>query len=94
MGKNAGTANGSERGTGSIVSAEFNLAYRWHSCISAKDDQWVQDFYRDLFGKDPLHLTTHDMMMGFAKFEKSIRMCFLLPFSPSRSPEWGNEQDR
>ena len=28
MGKNAGTANGSERGTGSIVSAEFNLAYR------------------------------------------------------------------
>ncbi|KAK7937986.1 heme peroxidase [Apiospora aurea] len=72
MGKNAGTFAGSERGTGSMVSAEFNLAYRWHSCISDKDDKWVQDFYRELFGKDPLNLTTHDMMMGFMKFEKSI----------------------
>ncbi|CAJ2503004.1 Uu.00g103980.m01.CDS01 [Anthostomella pinea] len=72
MGRDAGTHAGSERGTGSMVSAEFNLCYRWHSCISAKDDQWVQDFYQELFGKDPLSLSTQDMIMGFVKFEKSI----------------------
>ncbi|KAI0473051.1 linoleate diol synthase [Xylariaceae sp. FL0804] len=72
MGSDTGTFAGSERGTGSMVSAEFNLAYRWHSCISAKDDQWVQDFYRELFGKDPLGLSIQDMVMGFGQFEKSI----------------------
>ncbi|KAL7623519.1 hypothetical protein AAE478_007202 [Parahypoxylon ruwenzoriense] len=72
MGRDVGTNSGSERGTGSIVSAEFNLCYRWHSCISAKDDQWVRDFYQDLFGKDPLSLSTKDMVMGFAKFERGI----------------------
>ncbi|KAI1079732.1 linoleate diol synthase [Whalleya microplaca] len=72
MGRDAGTHSGSERGTGSMVSAEFNLCYRWHSCISAKDDQWVQDFYRELFGKDPLSLDIKDMLMGFSKFERRI----------------------
>ncbi|KAI1104345.1 linoleate diol synthase [Jackrogersella minutella] len=72
MGSEVGTHAGSERGTGSMVSAEFNLCYRWHSCISAKDDKWVQDFYRELFDKDPLELSTYDMIMGFAKFDRSI----------------------
>ncbi|KAH9885692.1 linoleate diol synthase [Xylariomycetidae sp. FL2044] len=72
MGRDAGTHSGSERGTGSMVSAEFNLAYRWHSCISAKDDQWVQDFYRELFDKDPLSLDVQDMIAGFVKFERRI----------------------
>lgn len=39
----------------------------------------MQDFYRELFNKDPLQVSTHDMMMGFAKFEKSIRTCLPLP---------------
>ncbi|KAI1389341.1 linoleate diol synthase [Hypoxylon trugodes] len=72
MGRDAGTNSGSERGTGSMVSAEFNLCYRWHSCISAKDDQWVQDFFRGIFNKDPQELSDHDMFMGFAKFERGI----------------------
>ncbi|KAI1148496.1 linoleate diol synthase [Nemania diffusa] len=73
MGKDAGTFAGAERGTGSMVSAEFNLAYRWHSCISAKDDQWIKDFYSTIFeDKDPLNLTLQDMAMGFVKFEKGI----------------------
>ncbi|KAI8952599.1 linoleate diol synthase [Xylaria longipes] len=74
MGKDAGTFAGSDRGTGSMVSAEFNLSYRWHSCISAKDDQWIKDFYATIFGeeKDPLDLTIQDMAMGFAKFERGI----------------------
>ncbi|KAI3322602.1 linoleate diol synthase [Xylariaceae sp. AK1471] len=73
MGKDAGTFAGAERGTGSMVSAEFNLSYRWHSCISAKDDQWIQDFYRGIFtDKDPLDITVQDMAMGFIKFERGI----------------------
>ncbi|KAH7030729.1 heme peroxidase [Microdochium trichocladiopsis] len=72
MGVNQGTKDLVAAGTGSAVSAEFNLCYRWHSCISAKDDKWVQDFYREIFNKDPLTVTERDMMMGFMKFEKSI----------------------
>ncbi|KAI0388734.1 linoleate diol synthase [Xylariaceae sp. FL0594] len=73
MGRDAGTFAGSERGTGSMVSAEFNLCYRWHSCISAKDDQWIQDFYREIFdGRDPLSLDLKDMAMGFVKFERGV----------------------
>jgi hypothetical protein len=72
MGIDAGTDKGAERGTGNMVSAEFNLCYRWHSCISEKDDKWVQDFYQDLFGKPADKLSSADMIMGFGKFERSI----------------------
>ncbi|KAI1289055.1 linoleate diol synthase [Xylaria venustula] len=73
MGKDTGTFPGAERGTGSMVSAEFNLSYRWHSCISAKDDEWIKEFYRGIFeNKDPENLTIQDMFMGFIKFDKSI----------------------
>lgn len=72
MGRDAGTAKGAEAGTGNVVSAEFNLCYRWHSCISEKDDRWIQDFYMDLFGKSATEVGIQDMVMGFAKFEKSI----------------------
>ncbi|KAI1767354.1 linoleate diol synthase [Hypoxylon sp. FL1150] len=72
MGRDAGTKAGSERGTGSMVSAEFNLCYRWHSCISAKDDKWLQGLFREALGKDPLEVSPYDLIMGFAKFDKSI----------------------
>ncbi|RYP35414.1 hypothetical protein DL767_003821 [Monosporascus sp. MG133] len=73
MGKNAGTRTGAERGTGNMVSAEFNLCYRWHSNISDKDDKWIQKMFGELFGgKDPATLTTQDMATGFMKFERSI----------------------
>ncbi|KAK4120585.1 heme peroxidase [Parathielavia appendiculata] len=65
----AGTSQGAERGTGNVVSAEFNLCYRWHSCISEKDDKWIEEFYHDFFGKSPSELTPHDLYTGFAKFE-------------------------
>lgn len=72
MGIDAGTSKGAERGTGNIVSAEFNLAYRWHSCISAKDDAWLQKFYHDVFGKPAAEITTQDMVMGFMKFDRGV----------------------
>ncbi|CAK7232698.1 hypothetical protein SCUCBS95973_009190 [Sporothrix curviconia] len=61
-----------ERGTGNVVSAEFNLCYRWHSCISAKDEKWIEDFYEDIFGKPAAEATMTDLMGGFVKFERSI----------------------
>lgn len=72
MGRDAGTSAGAESGTGNVVSAEFNLCYRWHSCISEKDDRWIQDFYADLFGKPATEVGVQDMVMGFTKFERSI----------------------
>lgn len=72
MGKDVGTKAGAERGTGNVVSAEFNLCYRWHSCISAKDDKLIQEMYFKLFGKPASEVTTQDMMMGFGKFGMSI----------------------
>jgi hypothetical protein len=72
MAMDAGTQAGAERGTGNVVSAEFNLCYRWHSCISAKDDLWIQGFYQSLFGKPAELVNPQDMVIGFGKFEKSI----------------------
>jgi hypothetical protein len=71
-GIDAGTKKGAERGTGNVVSAEFNLCYRWHSCISERDDKWIEEFYYDLFGKPGSELTVPDLVMGFAKFEGKI----------------------
>ncbi|KAI4593036.1 hypothetical protein KJ359_010122 [Pestalotiopsis sp. 9143b] len=35
--------------TGNQVSAEFNLVYRWHAAISAKDEEWTNEMMRKLF---------------------------------------------
>jgi hypothetical protein len=51
---------------------QFNLCYRWHSCISEKDDQWIQDFYYELFGKPGDQISTPELVMGFSKFERSV----------------------
>ncbi|KUI59129.1 Linoleate 10R-lipoxygenase [Cytospora mali] len=72
MGRDSGTEAGAAAGTGNVVSAEFNLCYRWHSCISEKDDKWIQEFYMDLFGKSATEVGVQDLVVGFAKFEKSI----------------------
>ncbi|KIX02119.1 uncharacterized protein Z518_08058 [Rhinocladiella mackenziei CBS 650.93] len=39
--------------TGNSVSAEFNLVYRWHACVSERDEQWTKDVYTTLFGDYP-----------------------------------------
>jgi hypothetical protein len=43
FGEGAGEAGGNQ------VSAEFNLVYRWHSCISRKDEEWTNDLYQQMF---------------------------------------------
>ncbi|KAF4595798.1 heme peroxidase [Ophiocordyceps camponoti-floridani] len=70
MGVSAGTEEGAEAGVGNSVSAEFNLLYRWHSCISDADDKWLQKTYQELGGDKEVDLQT---MMGIMKkFEKTI----------------------
>jgi linoleate 8R-lipoxygenase/9,12-octadecadienoate 8-hydroperoxide 8R-isomerase len=35
--------NSASKATGNQVSAEFNLLYRWHACISDRDAKWTED---------------------------------------------------
>ncbi|KAF1957002.1 hypothetical protein CC80DRAFT_561492 [Byssothecium circinans] len=41
--------NNIEEGIGNQVSVEFNLIYRWHSAISPKNEQFVNNFFGKLF---------------------------------------------
>ncbi|PGH27261.1 hypothetical protein AJ80_00971 [Polytolypa hystricis UAMH7299] len=66
---------------GNQVSAEFNLVYRWHSCVSQRDDQWTQDIYKELFdGKDPNDISLQQFLRGLGKWEAS------LPQDPQQRP--------
>lgn len=72
MGTSAGTKGGSESGVGNAVSAEFNLCYRWHSCISEMDDKWIQDFYVQLLGEDYGEMNLQTLIGAMKKFEASM----------------------
>ncbi|KAI6364264.1 hypothetical protein MCOR08_006210 [Pyricularia oryzae] len=70
-GAHVGTADGAERGTGNAVSAEFNLCYRWHSCISEKDSKFVEAQFQNIFGKPASEVRPDEMWKGFAKMEQN-----------------------
>ncbi|KAK7230147.1 hypothetical protein V2G26_002317 [Clonostachys chloroleuca] len=54
--------------TGNQVSVEFNLIYRWHSTVSAKDEKWSQDFFQKLFpGQEVSKLPLKDFLTGLSK---------------------------
>ncbi|KAF7543942.1 hypothetical protein G7Z17_g10338 [Cylindrodendrum hubeiense] len=72
MGVSVGTKEGSKPGTGNVVSAEFNLCYRWHSCISDMDDKWIQDFYTELLGENYGPMNFQTMMRAIKSFEMSV----------------------
>ncbi|KAI1214921.1 heme peroxidase [Annulohypoxylon truncatum] len=67
---------GAPRGVGNQVSAEFNLLYRFHSCISKKDERWMNNFFLKLFpeGKtqDLSTVSLEDFGLALLKFEQSI----------------------
>ncbi|PFH61671.1 hypothetical protein XA68_16681 [Ophiocordyceps unilateralis] len=47
-------ADGTPHAVGNQVSVEFNLLYRFHACISKKDERWINDFFLKLFpGRKP-----------------------------------------
>jgi linoleate 10R-lipoxygenase len=73
---------GVPRGVGNQVSVEFNLLYRFHSCISKKDEKWINDFFMQLFPDRKVSsledLTMPELGAALLKFEQSI------PVDPSK----------
>ncbi|PYH96256.1 heme peroxidase [Aspergillus ellipticus CBS 707.79] len=66
-------SNASPEATGNQVSAEFNLIYRWHSCISQRDEKWTLDMYKDLFpGKKPEDVSLSEFIRGVAQWEAGL----------------------
>ncbi|KAL8768874.1 MAG: hypothetical protein Q9194_005595 [Teloschistes cf. exilis] len=62
-----------ERGVGNMVSAEFNLLYRFHPAISDRDDKWTEDFFRGIYGdKEPETIGLREFYEGVAKYEAGI----------------------
>jgi linoleate 10R-lipoxygenase len=72
MGTAKGTTKGSESGVGNVVSAEFNLCYRWHSCISEMDDKWIRDFYTQLLGDHYGEMNLQALIGAVKRFEMTI----------------------
>ena len=58
---------------GNQVAAEFNLVYRWHACVSEKDDKWTQEEYAKLFpGKDPSQVSMPQFLTGLGMWEAGL----------------------
>lgn len=67
---------GTPRGVGNQVSVEFNLLYRFHACISKRDERWMESFFLKLFpGRNPddLHnVSLRELGQALAAYEESI----------------------
>ncbi|KAF2020693.1 heme peroxidase [Aaosphaeria arxii CBS 175.79] len=65
--------DGIEKGIGNQVSVEFNLIYRWHSAISAKNEKWLNGFFSQLFpGKKPKDLTQAEFKAGMGAWARQL----------------------
>ena len=69
--------DGTPRGIGNQVSAEFNLLYRFHSCISKRDETWTNNFFTDQIfpGKslEDIHrMSAADLMTGLLQFAGKV----------------------
>ncbi|RPA72611.1 putative fatty acid oxygenase PpoA [Ascobolus immersus RN42] len=66
--------DGTPAGVGNQVSVEFNLVYRWHSCISDRDEKWTESFMRDVFPdvEDTSKLSLPQFIGGVMKWESQI----------------------
>ena len=55
---------------GNQVSAEFNLVYRWHTCISERDEHWSEALFKSLFpGKTEDDITPEQFIRVVAEAE-------------------------
>jgi linoleate 10R-lipoxygenase len=63
---------GTPRGVGNQVSVEFNLAYRWHSCIGEVDEKWTERVYHELFGKEAADVSMPELMAGLKKYDEHM----------------------
>ncbi|EEH21749.1 hypothetical protein PABG_03965 [Paracoccidioides brasiliensis Pb03] len=81
--------SGPERGIGNQVTSEFNLLYRFHSCISQRDEVWLDDFFGEIFkstGKSIDELSLKDGLQALGRFESMI------PKDPSKRNFGGIER--
>lgn len=69
-------SDGVPRGIGNQVSVEFNLLYRFHSCISKKDERWINNFFLKLFpgrnADDLQNVSFGELGQALLTFEQSI----------------------
>ncbi|KAJ0122549.1 prostaglandin g h synthase 2 cyclooxygenase pgh2 [Diaporthe amygdali] len=67
---------GVPRGVGNQVSVEFNLLYRFHACISKKDERWIDEFFSKLFPdtkpEDLQNVGMAQLGQALVNFEQSI----------------------
>lgn len=67
---------GIPRGVGNQVSVEFNLLYRFHSCISQKDERWINNFFLKLFpgrtAEDLENISPKELGPALLAFEQGI----------------------
>lgn len=59
-------------GLGNQCSVEFDLAYRWHSAISANDEKYTEKIYEELMGKPAEEVSVQELLMGLGKYEKNL----------------------
>jgi linoleate 8R-lipoxygenase / 9,12-octadecadienoate 8-hydroperoxide 8R-isomerase len=65
--------DGTAQSVGNQVSAEFNLVYRWHACISQRDEKWTQALFHEMFpGKDAAEVTENDFISVMGESEKRL----------------------
>ncbi|OAX78623.1 hypothetical protein ACJ72_07067 [Emergomyces africanus] len=70
--KKGAAPESAESGVGNQVSFEFNLAYRWHSCIGELDEKWIEEVYQDLFGKKGEEVSMPELMAGMGKWKRNL----------------------
>ncbi|ROV93831.1 hypothetical protein VMCG_08781 [Cytospora schulzeri] len=64
---------GTPRGIGNQVSAEFNFIYRWHCATNNRDEAWVNDFVNKIYGKDvdASSLSTEEFLTTFRAWART-----------------------
>ncbi|RVX69773.1 hypothetical protein B0A52_06418 [Exophiala mesophila] len=72
--------DGTPKGLGNQVSAEFSLSYRWHSCIGKQDEAWTEQIFSELCGKPASDVSLSELMVVLGKFEHD------LPKNPQQRP--------
>ncbi|KAI9776651.1 MAG: hypothetical protein M1839_009457 [Geoglossum umbratile] len=66
-------AQGTPKGIGNQVSVEFNLIYRWHSCISKRDEKWTEDFFKTNFPNvDPQKASPRELGAALMAWDATI----------------------
>lgn len=73
--------DGPPMGTGNQVSAEFNLVYRWHSTISDRDEEWLENMWKGLFPNSKATNITEEEF-----FTRMGRMEGMLSDDPHKRP--------